>query len=239
MIIEMKSDKCFGQILKVMLCVSIIFNFQFSIFNFANAQKYACVNSDYILRSIPEYSNAQKRLDKYVEDWQRELSDKMSELEALRVGFEQESYLLPDNLKKRRQDEIKSKEQEIKDLQQQRFGAGGDLDKKRAELLKPVQDRVFATIERVAQEKNYAFVFDKSGSPAVLFANKKYDISDEVLELLGFKPGMSSAPEGAEESKKKPVNPEMRQRNGADRMMKRDFNDKDLQKNKRNETKQK
>ncbi len=186
--------------------------FCFAVMPVAAQQKFACVNTDYVLRSIPDYANAQKRLDKYVSDWQKELEDKVSEIEALRAEYEQESYLLPDNLKKRRQEEIKSREQELRALQQQRFGAGGDLDKKRAELLKPVQDRVYAAIERISQEKNYAFVFDKAGSPAVLFANKKFDISDDVLQSLGYKPGASSEPAGADEPKKKPTNPEMRKR---------------------------
>ena len=175
------------------------------------SQKYACVNTDYVLRSIPDYNSAVKRLDKYVEDWQKELQDKMSELDEMRSAFEQESYLLPENLKKRRQEEIKEKEQEIVALQQQRFGAGGDLDKKRAELLRPVQDRVYTTIERVANEKNYAFVFDKAGNNAILFANKKYDISDEVLELLGYKPGAAAEPakESTDKPGRKPTNPEM------------------------------
>ena len=180
-------------------------------------QKFACVNTDYVLRNVPDYANAQKRLDKYVEDWTKELSEKQSEIETLRAEYEQESYLLPDNLKKRRQDEIKSKEQELRELQQQRFGPGGDLDKKRAELLKPVQDRVYAAIERIAQEKNYGFVFDKAGSPAVLFANKKFDISDDVLESLGYKPGAQNAPPEADEQKKKPSNPEMRSRDADSR----------------------
>lgn len=175
-------------------------------------QKYACVNTDYVLRSIPDYSNAQKRIDKYVEDWTAELAEKQAEVETLRSEYEQESYLLPENLKKRRQEEIKAKEQEVRALQQQRFGPGGDLDKKRAELLKPVQDRVWAAIERIAQEKNYGFVFDRAGSPAVLYANKKFDISDDVLESLGYKPGASTAPPEADNGKKKPTNPEMRQR---------------------------
>ena len=178
----------------------------------AAAQKYACINTDYVLKSIPDYANAQKRLDKYVEDWQAELQEKQAELEAMQTDYEQESYLLPENLKKRRQEEIKAKAQSIRDLQQQRFGAGGDLDRKRAELLKPVQDRVYAMIERVANEKNYAFVFDKAGSPTVLFANKKYDISNDVLELLGHKPGATPQAE-PEEKSKRPTNPEMR---GAD-----------------------
>ena len=206
----MKSEKCFGQILKAMLCVSIIFSFHFSTFNSASAQKYAVVNTDYVLRSIPDYSNAIKRLDKYVEDWKNELAEKAAQLEAMRVEYEQESYLLPENLKKRRKEEIAAKEQELKALQQQRFGPDGDLDKKRAELLKPVQDRVFATIERVAHEKNYAFVFDKAGSATVLFASKKYDISDEVLEMLGYKPGAASGEAEGKEAGKKPTNPEMR-----------------------------
>ena len=179
-----------------------------------NAQKYACVNTDYVLRSIPDYANAQKRLDKYVTDWQKELSDKLTELDNMRAEYEQESYLLPDNLKKRRRDEIAAKEQEIKSLQAQRFGPGGDLDKRRAELLKPVQDRVYSTIERIAHEKNYAFVFDKSGSATRLFANKKYDISEEGLEQLGYKPGINEAEKqaAASEQQKKPSNPEMRRR---------------------------
>ncbi len=208
--IEMKDNKYTGKILKMMLCVGIVFTFHLSPFTL-HAQKYACVNTDYVLRSVPEYANAQKRLDKYVEDWQKELMEKQAEVDALRAEFEQESYLLPDNLKKRRQEELKAKEQEVRTLQQQRFGPGGDLDKKRAELLKPIQDRVYATIERVAQEKNYAFVFDKAGNSAVLFASKKYDISDEVLELLGYKPGASTTPVDLDESKK-PSNPEMKGR---------------------------
>lgn len=174
------------------------------------AQKYAVVNTDYVLRQMPDYSAAQKRLDRYVEDWGAELVEKQGELESMRTEYEQESYLLPENLKKRRQEEIKAKEQEIRALQQQRFGAGGDLDKRRAELLRPVQDRVYSAIERIAQEKNYAFVFDKAGSATVLYASKKYDISDDVLELLGVKPGAAAEPADGTSEKKKPTNPEMR-----------------------------
>jgi len=180
-------------------------------------QKYACVNTDYVLKSVPDYAAAQRRLDKYVADWQQELQEKQDELDALRAEYEQESYLLPDNLKKRRQEELKEKEKALKDLQRQRFGAGGDLDTKRAELLKPVQDRVYSTIERIAHEKNYAFVFDKAASATLLFSNKKYDISDDVLEMMGYKPGASTEPpKGADEKAgKKPTNPEMRNRDNS------------------------
>lgn len=155
----------------------------------AAAQKYACVNTEYVMSNVPDFQQAEKRLAKYVEEWQRELDAKFTELDNLKKSYQQDAFLLPDGLKKRRQDEIKTKEEEVKALQRQRFATGGDLEKKRAELLKPVQDRMYTAIERIAHEKGYAFVFDKSSSSTVIFANAKYDISDQVLELLGYKPG--------------------------------------------------
>jgi outer membrane protein len=158
------------------------------------AQKYACVNTDYILRSVPEYNQALNKINKYVSEWKSELEAKQQEVDELREQYQQEAYLLPDNLKQRRQDEIRTKETDLRRLQQQRFSAGGDLDQKRAELMKPVQDRVYNAIERVAREKNYAFVFDKACAATVLYVADKYDISNQVLEMLGVKPG--AAPEG-------------------------------------------
>lgn len=158
----------------------------------AQAQKYACVNTDYIMRNVPEYNQALAKINKFIAEWQQELQNKQQEVDELRQQYQQEAYLLPDNLKQRRQDEIHNKESELRSLQQQRFGAGGDLDQKRAELMKPVQDRVYNAIERVAREKNYAFVFDKSASATVLYVSEKYDISNLVLEMLGVKPGATS-----------------------------------------------
>ncbi|MBO4600274.1 MAG: OmpH family outer membrane protein [Bacteroidales bacterium] len=158
-------------------------------------QKYACVNTDYILRSVPEYTQALNKINKYIEEWQQELQAKQQEVDELRQQYQQEAYLLPDNLKQRRQDEIHNKESELRALQRQRFGTGGDLEQKRAELMKPVQDRVYNAIERVAREKNFAFVFDKAASATVLYVSEKYDISNQVLEMLGVKPGANT--EGA------------------------------------------
>ena len=160
------------------------------------AQKYACVNTEYILKNIPDYVTAMSKLGKFTEEWQQELEGKQQELDELRERYQQEAYLLPDNLKQRRQDEIHTKETELRALQHQRFGAGGDLDKKRAELLRPVQDRLYGAIERVAREKNYAFVFDKSQGSAVVYVSEKYDISNQVLEMLGVKPGAAQQSEG-------------------------------------------
>ena len=160
------------------------------------AQKYACVNSDQVMKKLPDYVQVQNRLDQYVTEWQQEIEAKYQEYETLQAEYQQKSYLLPDNLKRHHEEQIKAKHQEIVALQQQRFGVGGDMDKKRAELLKPVQDRVYAAIERVANEKNYAFVFDRSGTSTVLYANAKYDITSQVLDALGYKGegGDSSSP---------------------------------------------
>ncbi|MBQ3983160.1 MAG: OmpH family outer membrane protein [Bacteroidales bacterium] len=157
-----------------------------------HAQKYACVNTDYIMRNVPEYNQALTKINKYIEEWQQELQNKQQEVDELRQQYQQEAYLLPDNLKQRRQDEIHNKETELRALQRQRFGTEGDLEQKRAELMKPVQDRVYNAIERVAREKNYAFVFDKSASATVIYVSEKYDISNLVLEMLGVKPGAAS-----------------------------------------------
>ena len=176
-------------ILKMMLVASVIFNLQFSTFNSVQAQKYACVNTEYIMRNIPDYVTAMNKLAKFTEEWQKELEAKQQEVDELREQYQQEAYILPDNLKQRRQNEIRTKDSELRALQRQRFGAGGDLDKKRAELMRPVQERLYNAIERVAREKNYAFVFDKAQGSTVIYVAEKYDISNQVLEMLGVKPG--------------------------------------------------
>lgn len=165
----------------------------------AKAQKYACVNTEYILSNIPEYTQMQAKLDKQATEWQKELENKFVEIDKMYKSYQQEAYLLPENLKRKREDEIVNKEKEVKELQRKRFGNGGDLDKKREEMLKPIQERLSTTIERVANEKGYAFVFDKAAGNALVFVNAKYDISDQVLDLLGYKAKSSS--EGSSDTK--------------------------------------
>lgn len=182
------------------------------------AQKYACVNTEYILHSVPEYNQALNKINRFVEEWQQEISTKQQELDELRQQYQQEAYLLPDNLKQRRQDEIHNKETELRSLQHQRFAAGGDLDQKRAELMKPVQDRIYNAIERVAREKNYAFVFDKAASATVIYVSDKYDISDQVLEMLGIKADSKSgdvSPSSGSSSANKPNGSSSSQRNSS------------------------
>ena len=181
---------------------------------FASAQKYACVNTEYILSNIPDYSRAQTQLNKQAENWQKEIETKFQEIDRLYKAFHQEAYLLPDNLKHKREEEIAAKEREAKELQTKYFGPGGDLDRKRAELMKPIQDRVYNAIERIANEKNYAFILDKSGSATLLYVSAKYDVSDLVLDMLGYKAGAKGderdAADGDKPRRKEVGNPEMR-----------------------------
>ncbi len=191
---------------KLILALLTVCAFSFG----AEAQKYACVNTEYILTNIPDYTQAQNQLNRYSEDWQKELEAKFQEIDKMYKTFQQEAYLLPDNLKRKREDEIIAKEKEAKELQMKRFGAGGDLDKKREELMKPIQDKVYNAIERVANEKSYAFILDKAGSATLLFVNKKYDISDQVLSLLGYTPGQGTGQLDNGVEVKKKDNPEMK-----------------------------
>ncbi len=152
----------------------------------ANAQKYACVSTEYILSNIPEYDEAQKKLDQYSIDWQKEIESKFQEIDKLYKSYQSEEYLLPEDLKIKRQDEIIAKEKEAKDLQKKRFGSNGDLEQKREELMKPIQDKVYNAIEKYATSKGYAMIFDKSGDATVLYVGEKYDLSDDILQSMGY-----------------------------------------------------
>jgi outer membrane protein len=158
------------------------------IFSFAGsllAQKYAYVDSDYILDNIPEYKEAQNQLDELAEEYQKEIEDKFAEIDKLYKTYQAEVVLMPEDVKKKREQEIKAKEKEVKDLQTQRFGKEGDLFLKREELIKPIQEKIYNAIEEISEEKNYAFVFDKAGSLTMLYVNSKFDISDDVLDAVG------------------------------------------------------
>jgi outer membrane protein len=102
--------------------------------------------------------------------------------------FQAEAILLSDDMKKKREDEIIDKEKAAKELQKQRFGKGGDLLKRRQELIKPIQDKVYNAIKEISTTKNYAAVFDKSSDLTILYTNPKFDISDAVLEEMGYSP---------------------------------------------------
>ena len=153
----------------------------------AQAQRYAVVDTKYILDKMPDYKDAQKKLDQFSEQWQKEIETKQAELDKMYKDFDAEMVMLSDVLKKKRQDEIFLKEKETRDLQRKRFGFEGDLFKKRQELVKPVQDKVYNAIQKIAVAKQYDFILDKSEGITVIFADPKLDRSEDVLRELGIK----------------------------------------------------
>lgn len=119
--------------------------------------------------------------------WQKEIETKYAEVDKLYKAYQADAVLLTDDMKKKRENEIINKEKEVKDLQKQRFGVDGELFKKRQELVKPIQDKVYNAIKAVAEKSGLGFVMDKSGQVSLLYANSKYDKSDDVLVYLGYK----------------------------------------------------
>lgn len=151
------------------------------------AQRYAIIDTKYILSKIPEYKDADKKLQQIGEQWQKEIDDKQSQLDKMYKNYEAEQFMLTDELKKKREDELFVKEKEIRELQKRRFGYEGDLFKERQRLVKPVQDKVYNAVQKIAVAKSYDFVLDKSEGITIIFADPKLDKSDEVLKELGIK----------------------------------------------------
>jgi outer membrane protein len=154
---------------------------------FSFAQRYAVIDSKYILEKVPEYKESQEQLNQYSAQWQQEIERKQAELDRMYKTYDAEQVMLSDELKKKREDELFNKEKEVRDMQKKRFGFEGDLYKKRQELVKPIQDRVYTAIQKLAMEKSYDFILDKSEGITVIFADPKLDRSDDVLKYLGVK----------------------------------------------------
>lgn len=165
----------------ILTLIALIFTVSFSF-----AQKIGYVDSDYILSKIPEYKAAQAELDKTSVDWQKEIEVKYGEIDKLYKIYQAESVLLTDDMKKKRENEIINKEKEVKELQKSRFGVDGELFKKRIELVKPIQDKVYSAIKQVAERGGLAFIFDKAGQVSLLYSNSKYDKSEDVLTFMGY-----------------------------------------------------
>ena len=172
---------------------------------FANktfAQKFAYVDTEYILDLMPEYRSAQKQLDAMSEDWQKEIEQKMLELEKAEKEFNAEQILMSDEMKKKRAEELKTKQNELRDFRNKKFGYEGELFKKRQELVKPIQDKVYNAIQKTAKARAYDFIFAKGGEVVMLYTNSKYDMSNEVLAELGI------AIDKGSKNQLKPENPE-------------------------------
>jgi outer membrane protein len=155
--------------------------------SFVNAQKYGFINSEYILSKMPEYKEAKDRLDKMADRWTKEVEERNKILTQKKELFIKEEVLLPNEEKEKRQEEIQKLDNEIIELQQSRFGVSGEYFQKRQELVKPIQDKVYDVMQKIATKRGYTFIFDKSNQSNLVFADKKYDLSDEIIKELGIK----------------------------------------------------
>jgi outer membrane protein len=162
-----------------------LFAFLFAIGTQAQV-RIAIIDTDYILNKIPDYLSSQTSLENLAMEWQQEIEEKFAEIEKLYKAYQSEAVMLPEDVKLKRQNEIIQKEKEVKDIQKQRFGTDGDLSKKREEMLKPIQDRVYTAIEEYANEGNYNLVLDRANSSQIMYVSPKMDKSDEILEKIGY-----------------------------------------------------
>ncbi len=153
---------------------------------FAFGQKYAYIDSDYILENVPEYKESKEKLDKLAERWTQEIEDRYNVLKMKKENFAREEVLLPAEEKEKRSADIQKLETEAMEMQKLRFGVKGDYFQKRQELIKPIQDRIYDAMAAVASRRNYIFVFDKANQSNLVYADEKSNISDEVLREMGI-----------------------------------------------------
>ena len=159
-------------------------------FTGAFAQRFGYVDSDYILKHIPEYASAQKQLAALSEQWQKEVDARYQELDRLYKAYQADLPLMTPDMKKRREDEIVEKEKTAKDFQRQKFGPEGELPTRSTSVIKPIQDKVAKAIQAEAESESLDIIFDKNSEVIMLYANKRYDKSDAVITRLGLKPGV-------------------------------------------------
>jgi outer membrane protein len=148
-------------------------------------QKIAYVDSDYILENIPEYGDAQEEINQLSKQWEKEITQLFQEAQEMDREYQAESVLLSEDQKRKKKEAITAKRQEAETLRMQYYGPEGELYTKRAELIQPIQEKVYNAINTLAQLKNYAFVFDKASGTTMLYCNEKNDISDDVLDEIG------------------------------------------------------
>src|SRR5699024_3535968 len=168
--------------------IGIIFAFLIANVSMGYAQRVAYVDSEYILKHIPEYVAAQKKMDDLSVQWQEEVDAQYAEIEKLYQEYQNDQVLLNDDMRKRREDEIVQKEKDVKDFQRQKFGYEGELFQERIRLVNPIQERVAEAIQSIADAQGLDIILDKGSEVTFLYANPKLDKSDEIIKKLGFKP---------------------------------------------------
>jgi outer membrane protein len=155
----------------------------------AFAQRFAYVDSDYILKHMPEYASAQRQLEALSAQWQKEVDARYQEIDRLYKAYQADEVLMTPEMKKRRQAEIDDKEKSAKEFQRQKFGPDGELSQKSTTMIKPIQEKMMKAVQAVAEGDNIDMIFDKSSDLNMLFASPRYNKSDDVIIKLGLKPG--------------------------------------------------
>jgi len=168
---------------KLILTTAILISIVFA----SQAQKFGFIDSEYIMDNIPAYTAAQEQLNQLSSQYQKELESMHAEIEQMYQDFQAESVLLSEDMKRKREDVIISKEKDYKQLQRKYFGPSGDLFSKRQGLVKPIQDDIFNAVQEISTEGSYAVIFDKASGTTLFFTNPRYDLSDQVLQKLGYK----------------------------------------------------
>lgn len=156
----------------------------------ASAQKLAYVDTEYILKHLPDYKSSLTQIDGLSKQYQKQVDDTFIEIDKMYKAYQADQVLLTDDMRKRRENDIIEREKKAKELQRLKFGPDGELFQMRAKLLKPIQEKVSKTIAETAKNKYVDFVFDKSSeSTMIIYAASTYDISNDVIIKLGYKPG--------------------------------------------------
>lgn len=151
-----------------------------------NAQKYALIDMDYILRNVPAYEMANEQLNQVSQRWEKEVNEATKQAETMYKNYQSDMVFLTDDMKKKREEEIVAKEKEATDLKYKYFGPEGELFKKRQSLMKPIQEDIYNAVKAVAEEKGYMTIFDRASSQSIVYAKPSIDVSNEVLAKLGF-----------------------------------------------------
>ena len=154
--------------------------------NFVSAQKFGYIDSDFILGKMPEYQKAQGEIDQLAAGWQKEIEEMSAKVEGLYATYKAEEVLLTEEMRGERQAEIKKKEAELKEYQKKIFGFDGLFFLKKKELVKPLMDKVWDAVEKVAKANRLAIVFDKAAELTMIYTDPRHDYTDFVLEELGL-----------------------------------------------------
>ncbi len=152
----------------------------------ANAQKFALIDMDYILKNIPAYERANEQLNQVSKKWQAEVEALNTEAATMYKNYQNEVVFLSQEQKKKRQEDIMNKEKESSELKRKYFGPEGELFKKRESLMTPIQEEIYTAVKDISELRGYSLVLDRSSDAGIIFGSPKIDISNEVLEKLGY-----------------------------------------------------